>query len=359
MSKRFRLGTIGIVTTVLGAGISLAGVAVPALAGTPTTGTAPGARVAVEDPSGDDTDAPPMLRNCPPPLSVEVTDITETGGVFHFTIDPTAADYTRIAPMIGNLPFDDIIPDGVTASYTIPFDIFQPGSRGLQAAVTMYCTDAERPGRDVVDFDLLGDVPANTAAAMATSATSGTAQAAATAAGTATAGANAAGTTTGENSDDARGDNAGSVSAAATLEGDASSTGTGASGATSGAVDDSSTAAAGTAAAAENASGTATGTGGDSATGSAEGASASAGNSETETGTDVPVVSNPVTDIQPVTGLPDTVSSQAGSDTALAATGTDEAVPALFGGLVLAVGGFVLALVGFRRTRTRLSNQQQ
>jgi hypothetical protein len=322
MSKRFRLGTIGIVTTVLGAGISLGGVAVPALAGTPATGTAPGARVAVEDPSGDDTGAPPLRAFCPPPLSVEVRDITETGGVFHFTIDPTAADYTRIAPMIGNVPFDDIIPDGVTASYTIPFDIFQPGSRGLQASVDLYCTDAERAMRGYASFDLLGGGPEYTAAAMATAATSGTTQAAAAAAGAATGG----------SVDDASGDNAGSVAAAATTAANAAASTIGASGSTSGA-------------------------GGDSATGAAGASAASAGNAEPETGADVPAGSDPVTGIQPVSGQPDRDPLQADSDTVLAATGTETAVPALFGGLLLAVGGLVLALFGFRRAR--LSNQQQ
>lgn len=310
MSTRFRLGTIGIITTVLGAGLCLGGIALPAMAGTP----GPAAAKAADTTVSERGDASPLLEHCPvDALAVEVTDLTETGGVFHFTFDPTAADYTRIKIMIGILQMDDIIPDGVTSAYTIPFDGFSPGVRGLQAAAMLYCTEAEFGGGKSVNFDLLGGGPEYTAAAEAVAAASGTSQAQATAAGTAQAEATAAGT-------------------AAT---NASGTSTGEDAAT--------------------AVGNTSGVVGDGIAGVRGEATPGDGNATTAAGSEAPAATDPATGVQSVSGQGDATSSQAGA--VLAATGTETATTAFFGGLMLAIGGLVLALVGFRRSR--LADQQQ
>ncbi|MGW9159649.1 hypothetical protein [Microbacterium sp. NPDC055665] len=330
MKTRLRLGSIGVLTTVLGCSIGLAGAALPAIAAdagdmpasitdtaspapnpSPTEGAteaaATGEPIAV---AADEVDPDPLPEYCPPPTSVEVTDLTETGGVFRFSYDPTAANYTQIDVIIAAVPYDAIIPDRATSSYTIPFDGLYPGTKSLEAAATLRCTDAKWPGGNGVFFDLLGEGhPEHEAMAMAHAAASGSAQAAATVAANATAGASATGAAQGGTST-ATGSAEGTSSA-----GGASSAGASASGAAAG-------------------SGTANpgNAGGGSGQGSqAGGAVVSSGGGST-----------------PATGA---VADSEVVDGKLALTGGELVVPVMVGGALLAAAGIALTVTGRRRAR--------
>lgn len=321
MKTRLRLGSIGVLTTVLGCSIGLTGAALPAIAANagdmPASVSDSASPAPSPSPTGepitvaaDETDPDPLLEYCPLPTSVEVTDLTETGGVFRFSYDPTAANYTQIRVMIANLEYDHIVPDGVTGSYTIPFDGIYPGTKSLDASVLLWCTDARKAGGDGVFFDLLGEgLPEHEAVAMAHTAASGSSQAAATVAANATAEASAEGAAQGETG-----------TATSSAEGTNNAEGSSSAGGSSNGA---------AAAAGASASGAAAGSG-----------AANVG--------DAGAVVSPGGGSVPLSGA---VADSEVADGKLALTGGELVVPVMMGGALLAAAGIALTVTGRRRAR--------
>lgn len=342
-TKRYqRAGAIGVLTTILGCGIALTGLApafaedpVPApateaapqptaealdeLADTRLTTESPAAEIpeladitvsapAAElgaEPAEQVVVLPPDM--CPvPPTAVWVTDVTETGAVVHFTIDHAAADYDAVEVTAAGRVLDSFTPDGVTSEYSYPFDGFPPGSH-IEAHVKVRCNGLPIPISRSAHFFLLGG-NADLNGDMATTADAG---AATTATGD-TSGATASTGTTGTT------DSATSTDATSTTDADAGG-------------------ASATAAADAATGGTATASGTTTASGDGQPGNQAASGA-------APASTSSVTSAKPNAGTE--------HGRGLAATGFELTLPLTAAGAMVAAAGLLLAVSARRRART-------